>query len=529
MKHLYLLSATLLLFTFTAPAQQFSWIGEFPMRYNMNPGMPISQITALPNGNTVGFRVDSSAVIYGSDIYGLQLLECRDGNGTLLWELPFGPEAHLRHVISDGNGNCVLNGYFMDTLLLGVNDTLYNTLGGLWTNIFLASIDPNGQVNWKRNLTRENPDAYEVGCLARHPDGSVWYAHSDFSKSVICRLDANGNEQRVDSVSGIRLLSGLAIDPFGNRYLSGANESGTLTVNNLSISAITSYGQFVARVRADGTAHWAYSGNDITFQRPEVVAGDDGSVALSCAVFDSITWGNISLPSPGNSQTFYLVHADSTGFFTWGRQMPVGADPFSYLQPLAQHYLSRLSDGTIVLIGNQRATVDWGNGVVLSSGSSFSQSTAILYFHPADGSVIHGLIGGSTGYDYTQSLAVGPANEVWFTSTVTDSATYGPFLVNTGEAYRTIVGKVSAPLPSGVSGIAASDAVVFPNPTSDLLWVRGQAPGTSARILSLDGRLLESRQADAGTVFSLQQYPAGVYLLQLINETGVRCLKVIRN
>ena len=70
----------------------------------------------------------------------------------------------------------------MDTLLLGVNDTLYNTLGGLWTNIFLASIDPNGQVNWKRNLTRENPDAYEVGCLARHPDGSVWYAHSDFSK-----------------------------------------------------------------------------------------------------------------------------------------------------------------------------------------------------------------------------------------------------------------------------------------------------------------------------------------------------------
>lgn len=85
-------------------------------------------------------------------------------------------QAHLRQVISDGNGNCVLNGYFMDTLLLGVNDTLYNTLGGLWTNIFLASIDPNGQVNWKRNLTRENPDAYEVGCLARHPDGSVWYA-----------------------------------------------------------------------------------------------------------------------------------------------------------------------------------------------------------------------------------------------------------------------------------------------------------------------------------------------------------------
>lgn len=228
----------------------------------------------------------------------------------------------------------------------------------------------------------------------------------DFSKSVICRLDANGNEQRVDSVSGIRLLSGLAIDPFGNRYLSGANESGTLTVNNLSISAITSYGQFVARVRADGTAHWAYSGNDITFSttRSRRRRRRIGQPLLCRLRFHHL--GNISLPSPGNSQTFYLVHADSTGFFTWGRRMPVGADPFSYLQPLAQHYLSRLSDGTIVLIGNQRATVDWGNGVVLSSGSSFSQSTAILYFHPADGSVIHGLIGGSTGYDYTQSLAV---------------------------------------------------------------------------------------------------------------------------
>jgi hypothetical protein len=191
-------------------------------------------------------------------------------------------------------------------LLLGSGDTLFNTAGGLWTNLFLASISPSGQVVWKRNLTRENPDAFEVGCLARHPDGSVWYAHNNFSVSVICRLDANGNEQRMDSVSGIRILSGIAFDPFGNRYLCGANESGTVTINDLSINATTTYGQFVARVRAEGTAHWAYS----------------------------------------------------TGFFTRGRQMPAGADPFAYLQPLAQHYLQRLTDGTIVLLGNQRATVD---------------------------------------------------------------------------------------------------------------------------------------------------------------------------
>ena len=203
---------------------------------------------------------------------------------------------------------------------------------------------------------------------------------------------------------------------------SGANESGTLTVNNLSISAITSYGQFVARVRADGTAHWAYSGNDITFQRPEVVARRRRiGQPLQCRLrFHHL--GNISLPVSRNSQTFLSGARRFNRFLYLGRQMPVGADPFSHLQPLAQHYLSRLSDGTIVLIGNQRATVDWGNGVVLSSGSSFSSTR-----HPLFPSCRWQCDPRTSSADRPDTIlpivAVGPANEVWFTSTVTDSAT----------------------------------------------------------------------------------------------------------
>ena len=113
------------------------------MRYNMNPAD--QPITALPNGN-----VDFVSTVPRSSMVrhrGLQLpsaaTEVAYPPGTAV--RPRGPSSssHQRRKRKLRTQRILFHGH----ALLGVNDTsLYNTLGGLWTNIFLASIDPNGQV-----------------------------------------------------------------------------------------------------------------------------------------------------------------------------------------------------------------------------------------------------------------------------------------------------------------------------------------------------------------------------------------------
>jgi hypothetical protein len=165
---------------------------------------------------------------------------------------------------------------------------------------------------------------------------------------------------------------------------------------------------------------------------------------------------------------------------------------------------------------------------VLSVAGANVVNSALLYFDPVSGDVVNGVIGGSTGYDYTQSLAVGPGNECWFTSMVTDSASYGPFLMNAGEAIRTIMGKVSAPMPGGISGMASDTPIAFPNPTDGLLMLKRLKPRTEVRLFSPDGRVLLPDRLDGFGTISLETFPAGIYLLELRSDTEVQSLKVIR-
>ncbi|MFM9008057.1 MAG: T9SS type A sorting domain-containing protein [Bacteroidota bacterium] len=87
--------------------------------------------------------------------------------------------------------------------------------------------------------------------------------------------------------------------------------------------------------------------------------------------------------------------------------------------------------------------------------------------------------------------------------------------------------------PSLTTGLPAdvdSDTwVVYPNPTSGIIVLAGNnSPVTGIRILDLSGRLLNEWRGNIRT-FSVEELPAGMYILQIDTPEGSSSKRIVRN
>ncbi|MDR1335287.1 MAG: T9SS type A sorting domain-containing protein [Tannerella sp.] len=87
------------------------------------------------------------------------------------------------------------------------------------------------------------------------------------------------------------------------------------------------------------------------------------------------------------------------------------------------------------------------------------------------------------------------------------------------------------PSTTGLSEVTAASFDVYPNPAVDILTVTSAQAITGLELSDLQGRQLQKLQP-AGVLkvdVSLTAYPAGVYLLRIIDETGsVTVRKIIK-
>ena len=79
-------------------------------------------------------------------------------------------------------------------------------------------------------------------------------------------------------------------------------------------------------------------------------------------------------------------------------------------------------------------------------------------------------------------------------------------------------------IPTSMENVSAHSIRVYPNPTQDALWLEN-TQGETIRILTLQGQLIETIQAQEGTtVIPVAQLQAGTYLL-LIHSEIVKFIK----
>lgn len=500
----------LIVSVFSSSAQQVEWIFSNPIKYNMNPGMVFQTVTASENGNVICSRLDTSHIIYSTDVLGKTIIECLDFTGQVLWSFVLSDSVVIKHMLTDGNNDIYVAGLFLGNLILNNTDTLNNTsVAAFSENDFLIKLSSSGSLIWSRNLNI-NFENHKITALACDQQNNLWFSATDFFHTGVFQLNTLGDLNDSIIVVNAKSVSGIDFDDYGSLYICGAAEMGTFIIGSSSFTVPETYVMYIARLNSSFGVEWVYFAHDITFQNPQVKSDGSGGAYFAGHVFDSLSWGSIFFNAPQWGNDFFLVRVDSSGNFIWGRSFPTTSSitgRFTIGSP--GNFIDNDPAGNVLLLGTLNGSVDWGNGVQ-QQGQLSVEKLHVISFDKNNGALWQ-KTGGGLG-NYPTSISVSIQNEVYFTGAVSDTCTFDTIMVNAGNNLATVVVKIN-PSSVGMGEIKSQGVLVYPNPAVSSVFLPDKWAGKIISIYGMDGRLIKSISSPDPLLF-IEGLATGNYLLQ---------------
>ena len=102
------------------------------------------------------------------------------------------------------------------------------------------------------------------------------------------------------------------------------------------------------------------------------------------------------------------------------------------------------------------------------------------------------------------------------------------FRNNTDDGFKLYIDDISVSKddPASINEISSVQVTVFPNPTSDLVYIHSENEITSIQLVDLSGQLLIDNQHN--TVLKLSDLPIGIYLLTVNTDQGTITKRVVK-
>ncbi|MBK8612439.1 MAG: hypothetical protein IPN85_02955 [Flavobacteriales bacterium] len=525
--HTILHIASALLPQFLA-AQQVQWLTASPNDWVLNPTTPVDVLCARDPDHVYVAQLDHIAYTYNEPMGGVTLTR-QAADGTVLWSVSLGDTVQVESIASDEDGTVVLGGRYFNRLLVDGSPVLSVPGGHVAEGSFLCAWDANGQLLWQQDVSGGTFDDVSVASLALDVQGRFWAALSTFFSAEIVRLETDGSQVESRSLVDSKMIGSISFDPWGGLYVAGAAESPDITINGTVFPVAENYAFFVTRMNAAGYAQWVSTAEDITFQKPRVVADTSGHAYLAGSYFEPLTWGTIPFTDPLWSTGLFLTRLDSLGSFEWGVQTP-GAWGSGQFILAHGNALGVDGDGNAFVLGNVNGSIDWGNGVVTGSGTIADKSIALLRFDPV-GLPNWAQQGGSTFSDMMYDLAVATDGVTHFVGVTSDPFTLGPYTVDPVNARGTVVARVDPGLSTAVAEApGTSDLIACPSVFTSTFRLLSATfpndPSTTVTLIDGAGRVVERSEglnAELG-----QGLANGIYKVLVQGEGRSRGTRVVK-
>lgn len=499
----------------TVSAQQFDWVTNHEVQYQFSPGIPRHSLCKGNNGEIWTARVDSIVWTGSMRAFGTQIIERRNQNGSILQTIQLGPESHIVDMITDQNDQLYIAGYFSDTLDINGQDTLQHSGGVLWDDPFLLCFAANGNLLWKRNLNAGLTNDVLLYRLALSPNGWVYYARTNFTDGYICRLDTNGQDAAQVVLGNVRTIGDFSFDPNGNLFVAGGTGSGApLTAGGLSVTVPESYMMYLLRLNSMGQGTWVHLAHDVTFQTPHLTTDAFGNAYIAGELFDTLSWGNLQYQGPDWVYDFFLAKVDSNGTFLWGKETPNPTGGIVGDFQLA-NFRSISSDpyGNIVLCGNQRGSIDWGNGIQMTNPVLSQYNLGIVYINSAGQTQWAKSITDTSAFKQMHQVMHQDGN--WYFSA---SATQSPLIafdtINLALPYsqNALFARISNST-TGLPETTDDEFNLFPNPGTGIFHLPNHIrPQSPIGVYNAEGRLVK-QFPNTEKQIDLRQLPKGMYLI----------------
>jgi hypothetical protein len=523
MKKLYSALFILIFYSITVSSQSFEWAQSMAINYSLNPSMPKISVATDPSGNVITVRLDSNKLAYGQDLYGNAVIESRTSAGIMQWQFNLSDSVNITQLITGPQGEIYAGGSFMGTINLDNQASMINTLGNLWPEDFIIKISSTGTLIWNRNISPGN-GYFTLDVLGVDLNGNLWYSTGDFSDSKLIMTDNSG--QGIDSLIqlGALWISSFSFDQSGNIYVSGAAEIGQMTLGTLSITIPEQYVMYVARYNSNHQATWAHIAHDITFQHPQVKADSKGNVYLAGNFYQGLSWGNISFTDPQWSQDFFVVKADSSGNFLWGRQTPFTSSGITGRLTLPEvKMLAVDANDNVILFGNMNGTIDWGNGVIGTAGTQLSNDLLHVVSFDELGTAIWQKTGGTIMGNNSSAIVTGNAGECYIAASISGAATFDTITVNNAPGFAFVVVKINYSNVTGIGDIMSDKSGIFPNPAIEKVFLADAWINKKVFISDNQGRII-AEVLNLNGVLNTSELSEGIYILTCENSPPVKLI-----
>lgn len=245
-----------------------------------------------------------------------------------------GAVVNVQSAKTDASGNSYITGTFSGTV--GFGATTLTSKG--FFDIFVAKLDPLGNVVWADRMGSSNPTTGDVGrSLALDPTGNVYVTGaftgtSDFGATMLTSVGSRNifveklsNSGAVIWAKGFggtgdSLGQSIVADSTGNVYVTG-NFTGSATFGSKTLTSGGGYDVFVTKLDASGNSSWADSfggtGEDDGFG----IALDSLNNVYFTGIFsNTANFAGTTLTSAGDSD-IYVASVNNSGTLRWAKRM----------------------------------------------------------------------------------------------------------------------------------------------------------------------------------------------------------------
>lgn len=404
-----------------------------------------------------------------------------DEFGSPQWTMNAGGsgEEYGNGVFCDPAGFVMVVGTYSSATITFGAYTLINNGAGT-PDVFIVRFAPNGNVVWAESIggmdwdyvggvyTDANYNTYVTGAYYNSTMifGTDTFPNRGSYDFFLVKMDPNGNPVWGRSAGGNHndLGNAITMDDAGQIYVSGGFASDTLAYP--SDTLINAFGSqpdiFTVRYDYNGNCNWARREGSVANDHAVAITWDqtDGLYVAGHYHSASIVIGNDTLMNMGMGDPF-IIKYDTAGTVQWAKGFGGTDNDFGFC--LASFY------GGPVLFGGmfQSAIMMVGSNTVMNANSSGGIEDMFIVQYDALGNEMYILRDGGLGSDYINSMAIGPAYQIYIAGSFGSPTMtcYNDVLTNsdTAGSSEALIGRMDYPLSIDATQQSSSVAV-YPNP-----------------------------------------------------------------
>jgi len=507
------------IFTLSANAQNFQWVRNQTHSIQFNPDLTSFVSETDASGNSLLAGIYNFKLSYGN-YYGDVSLKKYDTQGNLLFEKILYGKIIIEGMQTDHSGSIYLSGSFMDTLIIDPVNFILNTGSGFNINNYLIKLSPNGDFIWEKNISALYPTITTLDGIKIN--GNNLYAGLlNFDLGIIKKFDLNGNELMSITQSPVRNISSVDVDDQGNIYSGGACGNGNILFGDLNFIAPHSYNVYIVKYNSAGSCQWARFVEDITFQNIDIACDNSDNIYVSGDLNGSFLFGSIQAQGRQWVYDFFLTKLNSSGTFLWLKEVPASATITGDAGKADVNSIVVDEANNVWLTGFLRGTVNWGAGIVTSSGGY--RDMLMLKYDP-EGNILLGKRAGGTSINRIDDVSMDYSGNLFLSGNFSIAALFDTISVTGSGKVNSFLAKLSSGLSIGqidlkmiIEGFYDSSSDNMRAEDTVRIYLRNSFPP----YLVIDSsKALIDPDTFTGT-FQIINAPAGNYMIQTKQRNSI--------